>query len=762
MKIFSKIPRVISSTRSSLVAILFTFTTASGVENATVTIDTDTTIAVTKNNRLLGGNIALWYEPAQLSLLENSPYYKQWSPGIIRIPGGSWSDEYYWNGNGVRDGQKFDLTKRKGHQWQIDYSDWKPGFSVLKDGSLAKFHGHTDVRRLHEFAKVNAAESMVTVNAGMGTPEMAAEWVRWANKKMGYHVKYWEIGNELEGDWELGNTRPDGSKMDAKKYAALYLKFAKAMKAVDPTIKIGGATNSNDSIVFVEELIKTAGAHVDFISFHTYPVDSKIKEPRDLLNETARLSKATDKIRAWLKEYQPERADEIEIGITEWHVKVHEDDSTCNLVSGLWSTRFIGEMFKNRVDFANQWDTFSTTSHGGHGLFDSKTVTSPRGSYWALWLWSNHMGDKLVKSTITGHKDLISFATIDGKTPAILLINQSSTESITSNLTGLEYTQARTIEFSHSSYLWNPYAQKPFWSIAPTEKTLDLKSNKSIKLPPLSATVIRFGEQAKNIPLPAAQATTDILLPKSHPSDLALYTNFILKNGSLDLPYTGDTVEVIITTEGPIKASVSKILTNCPVTPITLTPTGVGKATITLSCGGSKVVRTLHLTEVKSRKQILWTFEDEKEVKLAGAQLPSRLNGKARRNQGSYEVSFNNLLPAKGSDLALEINPLDLEFPKGNIGGLITKLKLSPELLKAPKGSALQLVLQSEGNHWIVLKEIPFSELSNEWQDIEVQLKDSKQIEVMPLIYSVVFKVKSPKPLNGNLYVDDLGFILRK
>jgi len=68
----------------------------------------------------------------------------------------------------------------------------------------------------------NAPDAMVTVNAGMGTPEMAAEWVRWANKKMGYNVKYWEIGNELEGSWELGNTRPDGSKMTAKKYAAIY------------------------------------------------------------------------------------------------------------------------------------------------------------------------------------------------------------------------------------------------------------------------------------------------------------------------------------------------------------------------------------------------------------------------------------------------------------------------------------------------------------------------------------------------------------
>ena len=46
-----------------------------------------------------------------------------------------------------------------------------------------------------------------------------------------YGVKYWEIGNEIYGKWEKGHC-------DAETYAARYLEFRKAMKAVDADIQL--------------------------------------------------------------------------------------------------------------------------------------------------------------------------------------------------------------------------------------------------------------------------------------------------------------------------------------------------------------------------------------------------------------------------------------------------------------------------------------------------------------------------------------------
>jgi len=735
-------------------------------ERATVNIDPSVVIAKTRNNRLLGGNIALWYYPAQLSTLESSPYFKQWKPGILRLPGGSWSDEYFWNGNGVRDGEKFDLRKREKSGWKIDYSSYKPGFRIQKDLSLSDFHGYTDIKSLHEFAKSNAPDAMVTVNAGMGTPEMAAEWVRWANKKMGYNVKYWEIGNELEGSWELGNTRPDGSKMTAKKYAAIYLEFAKAMKAVDPTIKIGGPTSSNDSITFVEELIKSAGDYVDFVTFHTYPVDSKISNPQDILNQAARVSVATEKIRGWLKQYQPKRADQIEIGITEWHVKVHEDVNTGNLLSGLWCSRFVGEMFKNKIDFANEWDTFSTTDHGGgHGLFsdDDTQLTTPRAAYWSLWMWANTMGDELLQSSTTGSSNLVSYATKDKNTLAVMLFNQSPDSPIAVNLDipNNKLTTARAIEFSHKSYLWDSIEHKPIWSLSPVERTIDFTKTKTIELPPMSMTVVRLGEKSTSEPKQSSKLALDLILPQKHSADTPIETYIVLKDEALNAPYQGKPVELAITTKGPVKVSQTTITTAHPVARILITPTGTGPARITLNANGTTVVKNISFHRVALSKTVVWTFGDQNQIKEVTGKIPGRMNTEARRNENVFEVPFDNWLPADKKNTIIEVNPLNLPFPKEQVGGVVAQIKISPSLAQAPKDAKVQVILQSQGNHWIVIDKIRLQDLSKTWKYYQFPIKDIQQLKAMPALYSLVFIIESTKPLTGSIFIDDLGFIRR-
>ena len=93
--------------------------------------------------------------------------------------------------------------------------------------------------------EVHGAELLICVNAGNGTPEEAAAWVEYCNggidTPMGalraanghpepYRVKRWEIGNELYGSWQIGNT-------DAQGYAERYADFHRAMYAVDPDLE---------------------------------------------------------------------------------------------------------------------------------------------------------------------------------------------------------------------------------------------------------------------------------------------------------------------------------------------------------------------------------------------------------------------------------------------------------------------------------------------------------------------------------------------
>ncbi len=99
------------------------------------------------------------------------------------------------------------------------------------------------------FCKLIGTEPYITVNAGFGDAHSAAEEVEYMNgpatSHMGalrarnghsepYHVKYWDIGNEPYGTWQLGRT-------DLKYYVLKHNEFARAMRQADPSITLLGS-----------------------------------------------------------------------------------------------------------------------------------------------------------------------------------------------------------------------------------------------------------------------------------------------------------------------------------------------------------------------------------------------------------------------------------------------------------------------------------------------------------------------------------------
>src|SRR6185295_19383109 len=96
---------------------------------------------------------------------------------VLRFPGGVFADFYHW-----RDG-----IGPQGSRRQTAHSPGGPQsvHAFGTDEALA-------------FAKATGSELLITVNAGTGTAEEAADWVRYINKSSGGpRVAYWEIGNEL-------------------------------------------------------------------------------------------------------------------------------------------------------------------------------------------------------------------------------------------------------------------------------------------------------------------------------------------------------------------------------------------------------------------------------------------------------------------------------------------------------------------------------------------------------------------------------------
>ncbi len=174
---------------------------------------------------------------------------------LLRWPGGNFASNYHWEG-GIGPKEKrpvrFDLAwgKEETNRFGAD--------------------------EFIEYCRAVEAEPYICVNIGTGSLDEAIHWLEYCNStgnsyytklraKNGhpesYHVKYWGVGNENYGEWQVGYR-------SAKEYAKVLREYAKFMKVVDPSIKIIAV--GADEPEWDLEVVKTAGKYIDYISNHQY------------------------------------------------------------------------------------------------------------------------------------------------------------------------------------------------------------------------------------------------------------------------------------------------------------------------------------------------------------------------------------------------------------------------------------------------------------------------------------------------------------
>ena len=181
---------------------------------------------------------------------------------LLRWPGGNFVSGYHWkDGIGPREARPV----RPEGAW----------------GSLESNRFGTD--EFLRYCERVGVEPYVSINAGLGTVDEAREWVEYCNesrdtfwaaqrRKNGrekpWGVKYWGLGNEIDGPWQLGHKNAE----DYVKFAA---EAAKAMRRVDGSIKLIASGSSNfgptaDWIGWNRAILERLRSDIDYISLHTY------------------------------------------------------------------------------------------------------------------------------------------------------------------------------------------------------------------------------------------------------------------------------------------------------------------------------------------------------------------------------------------------------------------------------------------------------------------------------------------------------------
>jgi len=311
----------------------------------------------TADARWFAVNTAIWDgnfdTPTTISLL------REMGTRVLRFPGGSLSDEYYWASN---------TSGTNTWRWST---------------SFAKFvHVATNI----------GAQAFITVNYGCGSVAQAPAWVRHANVTNHLGFAYWEIGNECYGTWE---TDTNVNAHDAYTYAIRARDYFQQMKAADPTIKVGvvaapgedsysngytghpalnprtGQTHNGWTPVLLATL-KTLGVTPDFIVHHRYPEWTDKNNPVGSDSDPALLQcsgawalDAAD-LRQQITDYLGPAGTNIELVCTE-----NNSDSgaqgkqSTSLVNGLYYADSLAQLMKTELNAFVWWDLRNGTDTSG-------------------------------------------------------------------------------------------------------------------------------------------------------------------------------------------------------------------------------------------------------------------------------------------------------------------------------------------------------------------------------------------------------------
>ena len=240
-------------------------------------------------------NILGWRADTVALLKElNSPVY--------RWPGGNFVSGYDWK-DGIGDPDR--RPPRKNPAW--------------------KGIEHNDVG-IHEYLALCReidTEAFIAVNTGLGDAEAAAEEIEYVNggadTAMGklrakngrakpFGVKWWAIGNEMYGNWQLGH-------MPLEDYMKKHNSVVDAMRKVDPGFKPIAVGAVGD---WSEKMLSTCSEHMSLLSEHIY-----LQDKDDCVSHVSQMSAKIREVaqahRRYRKTIGSLAGKDIRIAMDEWN-----------------------------------------------------------------------------------------------------------------------------------------------------------------------------------------------------------------------------------------------------------------------------------------------------------------------------------------------------------------------------------------------------------------------------------------------------------
>lgn len=180
---------------------------------------------------------------------------------IMRYPGGNFVSGYHWlDGVGPKDERPTVLER---------------AWNSIETNQFG-------TNEFIEWCGFVGTEPLLGFNLGTGTPEEAVAYVEYCNVDKGtkwsdlrrshgyeqpHDVRYWCLGNEMDGPWQMGT-------MPAREYGRKARDTARQIRVIDPTLKLiacgSSSPNMSTYLVWDREVLEECFDQVDGISLHNY------------------------------------------------------------------------------------------------------------------------------------------------------------------------------------------------------------------------------------------------------------------------------------------------------------------------------------------------------------------------------------------------------------------------------------------------------------------------------------------------------------
>ena len=416
---------------------------ATGDPSVTVIINgSDTLGKISKY--ILGNALAVW-----TGNVYNDPvlldHIQKLSPTLIRYPGGSWSDIFFWDGNAkdipslVWDGNNnkwATLTPQFGrNSWPTTLDN----YYILRDN--VKTEGLITIN--YAYARYSTSENPVAQAA-----HYAANWVRFDDGR----TKFWEIGNENDGPWEAGwkidtTLNKDGQPeiITGELYGKHFKIFADSMRAaaaeIGTTIYIGAQIVHEERSNYWnvpdrkwnEGLLKEIGnpdsVGADFYVFHNYfgnsasSIKAQVDAARSAINSNINFVR---------QDLTNKNALQKPVALTEWNCG-GPDLAKTSIANGMQAITLFCEMIRNNFGMSARWLLVNWESDGMFykGNDSSIPVWNPRPDFYFIYYLQQFTGDHVLNTSVTGSSDILAYSTkFYSGHMGIIVVNKGTTDKV--------------------------------------------------------------------------------------------------------------------------------------------------------------------------------------------------------------------------------------------------------------------------------------------------------------------------------------------